>query len=211
MKKTFLILLVLLCAATMAVASVSAASDDIASDDAIQSSIDDNAINEVTLETDDSVSDSIDDAIQADMDSSDDKSLGASPLKDGGTNIYVSTTGDDSNDGLSEATAVATVAKGYELASDGSTINIAAGTYDQSSSITLDKSITFNGADGAIVNRAGTANVFTYSEDAPITVTLNNLIFTATSTASNPVINIGGGATLNMDKCTLLILVVELL
>ena len=204
MKKTFLILLVLLCAATMAVASVSAASDDIASDDAIQSSIDDNAINEVTLETDDSVSDSIDDAIQADMDSSDDKSLGASPLKDGGTNIYVSTTGDDSNDGLSEATAVATVAKGYELASDGSTINIAAGTYDQSSSITLDKSITFNGADGAIVNRAGTANVFTYSEDAPITVTLNNLIFTATSTASNPVINIGGGATLNMDKCTLM-------
>ena len=185
----------------MAAASVSAASDDIASDDAIQSSIDDNAINEVTLETDDSVSDSIDDIIQSDVDSSDDKSLGASPLKDGEKTIYVSTTGDDSHGGyshggLSEEDAVATISKAYELSGDGDTINIAAGTYDQSSSITLNKSTTFNGAEGTVINRAGSANVFTYIEDAPITVTLNNLIFTATSTASNPVINIGGGATL---------------
>ena len=77
------------------------------------------------------------------MDDSDDKSLESAPLKEGASTIYVSKTGDDSNDGLSEENAVATIAKGYELAGDGSTINIGAGTYDQSSSITLDKSITY--------------------------------------------------------------------
>ena len=109
MKRTFLILLVLFCVASMAVSSVSAASDDIATDVA---AIDDNAINEVSLETDDSISDSI----QVGVDDSDDKSLEPAPLKDGASTIYVSKTGDDSNDGLSEENAVATIAKGYELA-----------------------------------------------------------------------------------------------
>ena len=157
MKRTFLILLVLFCVATMAVSSVSAASDDMTASDF--AAIDDNAINEVSLETDDSISDSI----QAGVDDSDDKSLEPAPLKDGASTIYVSKTGDDSNDGLSEENAVATIAKGYELAGDGSTINIGAGTYEQSSSITLDKSITFNGADGTTITRTGSANVFTYS------------------------------------------------
>ena len=110
MKRTFLILLVLFCVATMAVSSVSAASDDMAIDDV--AAINDNAINEVSLETDDSISDSI----QAGVDDSDDKSLEPAPLKDGASTIYVSKTGDDSNDGLSEENAVATIAKGYELA-----------------------------------------------------------------------------------------------
>ena len=180
----------------MAVASVSAAGDDIASD---LGAIDDNAINEVTLETDDSISDSI----QADMDDFDDKSLESAPLKEGGTNIYVSTTGDDSNDGLSEANAVATIAKGYELAGDGSTINIAAGTYEQSSSITFDKSITINGADGTTITRTGTASVFTYSGDDAKTFTLNNLIFTAPTKQNNPIINIGGAGVLLMNNCKL--------
>ena len=54
----------------MAVASVSAASDDMTASDL--AAIDDNAINEVSLETEDSISDSI----QADVDDSDDKSCG---------------------------------------------------------------------------------------------------------------------------------------
>ena len=68
MKRTFLILLVLFCVASMAVSSVSAASDDIATDIA---AIDDNAINEVSLEMDDSISD----YIQSGMDDYDDKYL----------------------------------------------------------------------------------------------------------------------------------------
>jgi len=196
MKRTFLILLVLFCVASMAVSSVSAASDDIATDVV---AIDDNAINEVSLETDDSISDSI----QRDMDDSDDKSLEPAPLKDGASTIYVSKTGDDSNDGLSEENAVATIAKGYELAGDGSTINIGAGTYEQSSSITLDKSITFNGADGTTITRTGTANVFTYSGDDAKTFTLNNLIFNAPTKQNNPIINIGGEGVLLMNNCKL--------
>ena len=160
MKKTFLILLVLLCVAAVGIASASAAGDDIASDDAIQSSIDDNSIEEIISdETEESISDSV----AEDIDDSDVKSLGANNLGDG-TTIYVSKTGDDSNDGSSEENAVATIAKGYELAGDGSTINIGAGTYDQSSSISIEKSVTFNGADGTIINRAGTAAVFCHSD-----------------------------------------------
>ena len=196
MKKTFLILLVLLCVAAVGMASVSAASDDIASDDdAIQSTIDNDAVEEIISDvTDDSISsldDGIDDTISAptdDVDETDVKSVDDAPLAEAST-IYVSKTGDDSNDGSSEANAVATIAKGYELAGDGSTINIGAGTYDQSSSITLDKSVTFNGAEGTIINRAGSANVFTYSEDDAKTFTLNNLIFTAPTKQNNPIID----------------------
>lgn len=57
----------------MAVSSASAASDDMAIDDF--AAIDGNAINEVSLETDDSISDSI----QAGVDDSDDKSLEPAP------------------------------------------------------------------------------------------------------------------------------------
>ena len=170
MKKTFLILLVLLCVAAVGIASASAAGDDIASDDAIQSSIDDNSIEEIISdETEESISDSV----AEDIDDSDVKSLGANNLGDG-TTIYVSKTGDDSNDGSSEENAVATIAKGYELAGDGSTINIGAGTYDQSSSISIEKSVTFNGADGTIINRAGTAAVFSNTESYDLNPNLYN-------------------------------------
>ena len=181
----------------MAVSSVSAASDDIATDVA---AIDDNAINEVSLETDDSISDSI----QAGVDDSDDKSLEPAPLKDGASTIYVSKTGDDSNDGLSEENAVATIAKGYELAGDGSTINIGAGTYDQSSSITIDKSITFNGAEGAIINKQ-TASTFSVSYDTPNTavITIKGLTFTSADVgSSNPMINVLGPADVRVTDCT---------
>ena len=203
MKKTFLILLVLLCVASIGLASVSAASDDIGLDDSdsVQLSIDDNTVEEVISEESDSISDSS--QIDSDNTKIDEKSLDDSPLKEGGTNIYVSTTGDDSNDGLSEENAVATIAKAYELSSDGSTINIAAGTYEQSSSITLDKSITFNGADGTTITRTGSANVFTYSGDDEKTFTLNNLIFTAPAKQNNPIINIGGAGVLLMNNCKL--------
>ena len=198
MKRTFLILLVLFCVATMAVSSVSAASDDMTASDF--AAIDDNAINEVSLETEDSISDSI----QAGVDDSDEKSLEPAPLKDGASTIYVSKTGDDSNDGLSEENAVATIAKGYELAGDGSTINIGAGTYDQSSSITIDKSITFNGAEGAIINKQ-TASTFSVSYDTPNTavITIKGLTFTSADVgSSNPMINVLGPADVRVTDCT---------
>ena len=211
MKKTFLILLVLLCVAAVGMASVSAASDDIASDDdAIQSTIDNDAIEEIISDvTDDSISsldEGIDDTISAptdDVDETDVKSVDDAPLAEAST-IYVSKTGDDSNDGSSEANAVATIAKGYELAGDGSTINIGAGTYDQSSSITVDKSVTFNGAEGAIINKQ-TASTFSISYDTPNTavITIKGLTFTSSDVASsNPMITVLGPADVRVTDCT---------
>ena len=182
----------------MAVSSVSAASDDMTASDF--AAIDDNAINEVSLETEDSISDSI----QAGVDDSDEKSLEPAPLKDGASTIYVSKTGDDSNDGLSEENAVATIAKGYELAGDGSTINIGAGTYDQSSSITIDKSVSFVGAEGAIINKQ-TASTFSVSYDTPNTavISIKGLTFTSADVgSSNPMINVLGPADVRVTDCT---------
>ena len=189
----------------MALSSASAANDDMASDNNLAIDLADNASAISYADSDSSPSIASSDSSQAIAYESitDDESLESGPLGDGATSIYVSKTGDDSNDGLSEENAVATIAKAYELAGDGSTINIGAGTYEQSSSITLDKSITFNGADGTTITRTGTANVFTYSGDEAKTFTLNNLIFTAPTKQNNPIINIGGGGVLLMNNCKL--------
>ena len=189
----------------MALSSASAANDDMASDNNLAIDLADNASAISYADSDSSPSIASGDSSQgiAYESITDDESSESGLLGDGATSIYVSKTGDDSNDGLSEENAVATIAKAYELAGDGSTINIGAGTYEQSSSITLDKSITFNGADGTTITRTGTANVFTYSGDEAKTFTLNNLIFTAPTKQNNPIINIGGGGVLLMNNCKL--------
>lgn len=130
MKKTFLIFLVLLCVATMAVSTVSAASDDIASDSDTSLALNDNAIESVSS-TDNYTS------IGANDHGTNGKSLGAtnvdsedglneentvksvSNLGDGeGTAnvIYVAATGSDENDGSSQATAVASIGKAIQIA-----------------------------------------------------------------------------------------------
>ena len=187
----------------MALSSASAANDDMASDNNLAIDLADNASAISYADSDSSPSIASSDSGQAIAYESitDDESLESGPLGDGATSIYVSKTGDDSNDGLSEENAVATIAKAYELAGDGSTINIGAGTYEQSSSITLDKSITFNGADGAIINRAGTASVFMYTGDDAKTFTLNNLILKAPIAQNNPMISIGGAGILIVNNC----------
>ena len=122
----------------MAISSASAASDDIVSDDAGAVNLDDNAIDTVSSTESDFSSDNlaIDDADSSISDDSgtNDKSLESAPLKEGGTTIYVSTTGSDENDGLSEATSVATVGKGIEIvnATEGTdfTIRVANGNYN---------------------------------------------------------------------------------
>jgi hypothetical protein len=138
MKKTFLILLVLLCVASMTVASASAADEDIVSDDIDSISLDDNAIDTVSSTESDFSSDNlaIDDSDSPISDDSgtNDKSVGAAPLKDGETTIYVKTDGSDENDGLSEATAVATVGKAVSIVNSTQgtdfTIRVANGNYN---------------------------------------------------------------------------------
>lgn len=66
----------------------------------------------------------------------------AAPLS---TIWHVSTDGDDANDCLSPANACATIAAAAGKASDGDTIQIAPGTYDEHD-ITIDKELTVTGA-----------------------------------------------------------------
>ena len=185
----------------MALSSASAANDDMASDNALAIDSADNASAISYADSDSSLSVASSDSREAiSYDSiTDDGSLGSGPLGDGATTIYVSKTGDDSKDGLSEENAVATIAKAYELAGDGSTINIGAGTYDQSSSITIAKSVTFNGAEGAIINRVGNAAVFSHT--ASNALAIRGIEFTSNTTSSNPIINMGGSGSLTVENC----------
>ena len=135
----------------MAVASASAASDDIASDNSDTSlALSDNAIESIS--TDDSAS--LSDTIEAADSVADDKSLGTpaqtddsidelneensvsavSNLGEGSGNvIYVLENGSDANDGSSESSAVATLAKAIDIANASSatdhTIYVGNGNY----------------------------------------------------------------------------------
>jgi len=176
MKKTFLILLVLLCVATMALSSASAASDDIVSDDVGTVDLDDNAIDTLSSTESDFSSDNlaIDDADSSISDDSgtNDKSLESAPLKEGGTTIYVSTTGSDENDGLSEATSVATVGKGIEIvnATEGTdfTIRVANGNYNiEKIDSPAAKNVNLIGEskEGAILHASGTYGFNIYEDN----------------------------------------------
>ena len=207
-KKTFLIFLVLLCVASVGIASVSASSD-IASDDAIQSAIDDNAIDELILEeTDNSVSDNLESpigdaesAIDDSISETDgDESLDPSILKDGETTIYVSGQGDDTKDGLTEENAVATVSKAYELASDGSTINIGAGTYTVNG-ITVSKSIIIKANEaGTVILDGNNQKMFTVN--SPAELTLLNLVLRNGGTQEGGFVALYGEGTLNLINST---------
>ena len=176
MKKTFLILLVLLCVATMAVASASAA-ENMVSDDLGAIDLDDNAIEPVSsTESDFSTSDNlaIDDSSESISDDSgtNDKSLEAAPLKDGETTIYVSTTGDDSNDGLSEANSVATVGKAVEIVNSSTgtdfKIFVKNGNYNiQKIDSPAAKNVRLIGEskEGAILHASGTYGINIYEDN----------------------------------------------
>ena len=200
MKKTFLILLVLFCVATMAVASASAASEDMVSDDLGTIDLDDNAIEPIgSTDIEDAVTDTASDDC-----GTNDKSVGASPLNDG-NNIYVSTTGDDSKDGSSEENAVATISKAVELAGDGDTINIANGEYTTPAiDLPASKSLSFIGAEKDGVTLKGTGNYVIGMIESGSSLTFKNLIFTGVdSTAGTSTgLRVGGNSPLEIANCT---------
>ena len=74
---------------------------------------------------------------------------------------YVSTAGDDANAGTARATAFATIARAVDIAADGDTVRVLAGTYEVSAAISVTEAITVVGDTGdpaAVVvrNTAGT-------------------------------------------------------
>ena len=134
---------------------------------------------------------------------SDSKSyLKSSVLNDGST-IYVSPDGNDGNDGLTRETPVGTISKAVSLASDGYSIYLLNGVYNQEKSITLSNSLNFIGENGAIINRTAKLSVFSYTNDKIKTVSFKNIAFISESAnATNPILSMAAHANLICDNCT---------
>ena len=78
-----------------------------------------------------------------------------------GTEYYVSTGGSDANNGTSRETAFATIAHAVDVAEDGDTVRVLAGTYEVSAAISVTEALTIMGdtgnpADVVVRNTAGT-------------------------------------------------------
>ncbi len=114
------------------------------------------------------------------------------------TNYYVEEFGDDTNTGTSPGTAVSTVKKAYNLAKEGSTINIS-GAVIQNSKISVQKSMNFMGTDNAIIspdaNKQGTDRLFHISKPN-LNVHFSDITFKGNKESS---IN-GGAINMNADS-----------
>ena len=100
-----------------------------------------------------------------------------SSLNDDIKNYYVSDiNGDDANDGLSKETAVKTISKAYSMYEDGSIIYIGSGVYYSTSSLTVNKSVSFIGDGDAVINKSSAA-AFAVPYDSVATVVFKNLNF----------------------------------
>jgi len=118
------------------------------------------------------------------------------------TDIYVSTLGSDTNDGLSWSTAKSTLAGAYSV-SGTNTIYIAAGTYDIATAVSVGKVISFYG--GYLVdyvNNTATRPLKAggKSWEFDNETILNGVLFTGTNTDSknSKLIHIGGSAAGNV-------------
>ncbi len=107
------------------------------------------------------------------------------------TTWYVSPAGDDNNDCQTPATACKTVNAAVGKASDGDTIQIAAGTYVESSTINLGAYLTLQGAGAGqtILDGGGSQRVFSVASGAIVTMTA--------LTIRNGKDNYGGGGISN--------------
>ena len=114
------------------------------------------------------------------------------------TTWYVSPTGDDTNDCQTPATACKTVNAAVGKASDGDTIQIAAGTYVESSEISLGAYLTIQGAGAGqtILDGGGSHRVFSVASGAIVTMTA--------LTIRNGKDNYGGGGGISNDGTLIL-------
>ena len=126
-----------------------------------------------------------------------------------GNVIYVKPDGNDENDGLSESTAVKTIAKAVAIVNaaegDQFTINIANGEYAEGIiDLPTDKSIDFIGQEkGNVIIRSNTtanaAYMFTKTSGASNFLFKNLVLKDFTSGGSSLAIRIGGNGNFNLD------------
>lgn len=94
------------------------------------------------------------------------------------SNVYVSPTGDDANDGLTPETAVQTINIGIDKVAENGQVNLATGTYNKTGetskdvNITITKSLTIAGAgkDKTIIDGLNNLQIFDISNDATVLI-----------------------------------------
>jgi len=110
--------------------------------------------------------------------------------------IYVSTTGDDGNDGLTPETAVNSINVGIDKVSENGTVKLAAGIYNKTGTISRDvgitilKNVTIAGAskETTIIDGLGASQIFEIPYDPGATVFIKDL------TLQNGKLSNSGGA-----------------
>lgn len=123
-------------------------------------------------------------------------------------NIYVSPTGDDTNDGLTPSTAVQTISTGIDKVAQKGTVNLAAGIYNKTGAtgrdvgITITKNLTIAGAgkEITIIDGLNASQIFDISYDPDATVLIKDITF------QNGKLENSGGAissdgTLTVQNC----------
>ena len=117
--------------------------------------------------------------------------------------IYVSETGDDYNDGQSEVTALATISCAVSAATGGETIYILDGEYSESSTITLTKSLSFEGQSQDGVKITGPANSLFSTTETGLTLSFTNLTILNAGGSSNPAFKfLGSENSVTITNCT---------
>ena len=115
------------------------------------------------------------------------------------TDYYVKSSGSDTNNGTSEATAYSTISKAHTTAIDGDRIYIV-GTVSPTATITLAKALTFVGSgtnptiSGALLTNG--ARLMTIANTVAKTISFSGITFTkakATATSAAPTVAIPGG------------------
>jgi len=79
---------------------------------------------------------------------------------------FVSPTGSDGNDCLSDTTPCATIQAAVDRAADGDAVLVAAGTYVEN--VLVDKNVRVDGEDGTVVDGGAAGSVFTVTGDAEL-------------------------------------------
>lgn len=104
------------------------------------------------------------------------------------TNYYVSASnGNNSNDGLSQATAKASISAAVLSAASGDIIHIGAGEYIQTTTVAVNKSLTIQGETGAHVKTSGSSYAFLVTAT---NVRIANLTITKTDDLSQNIIGV---------------------
>jgi hypothetical protein len=124
-----------------------------------------------------------------------------------GKPLFVATNGNDANSCASPALACRTIGGAVSKAASGDTIHVASGTYNTTSSVSVGKSLTIEGAGAATTTVGGTADApvsgSVFHVDAGVTVSLTGLTITGGRTGNNAsgggIENLGTIANLNQD------------